>query len=84
LLLSAIWQTDFLRLYSTYVNNYPAAIQTLQERRQECPQFAQFLHKIEQKPECGYQDLQSLLIQPIQRIPRYEMLLLVPQRPEEF
>lgn len=69
-------ETDFLKLYSTYVNNYPTAMQTLHQLQAENPQFAQFLHRCEEKPECSYQDLHSLLIQPIQRIPRYEMLLL--------
>jgi hypothetical protein len=52
-------------------------MQTLHQLQAENPQFAQFLHRCEEKPECSYQDLHSLLIQPIQRIPRYEMLLLV-------
>lgn len=69
------WQTDFLKLYSTYVNNYPTALQTLHQLQQENAQFGQFIRKCEEKPECSFQDLPSLLIQPIQRIPRYEMLL---------
>lgn len=70
-------KTDFLKLYSTYVNNYPTALQTLNQMQQENQAFAQFIRRCEEKPECGFQDLPSLLIQPIQRIPRYEMLLLV-------
>jgi len=69
-------ESDFLLLYTTYVNNYNNAIATLARCLQTSSQFTAFVKKGEERPECAYLDLQSLLIQPIQRIPRYEMLLL--------
>ena len=37
--------------------------------------FHAFLKKCESRPECGRQTLQQLLINPVQRLPRYSLLL---------
>lgn len=39
------------------------------------PKFHAFLKKCESRPECGRQTLQQLLINPVQRLPRYSLLL---------
>ncbi|KAL6055009.1 Rho guanine nucleotide exchange factor (GEF) 17 [Balamuthia mandrillaris] len=67
-------QFDFVFLYSHYVDNYGNALDTL-DRCKKNPSFSTFLKKCEAKPECNYQDLPSFLIMPVQRVPRYEMLL---------
>ncbi len=36
-------QTDFLKLYSSYVNNYTNAMETYNRQIQENPQFAQYI-----------------------------------------
>eukprot|EP00698_Gefionella_okellyi_P001270 TRINITY_DN1118_c1_g1_i2.p1 TRINITY_DN1118_c1_g1~~TRINITY_DN1118_c1_g1_i2.p1 ORF type:complete len:566 (-),score=105.47 TRINITY_DN1118_c1_g1_i2:112-1809(-) len=61
-----------LTLYSSYVNNFNAAIATL-ERNRRRGSFAAFVNKtMSQHPNA---DLPSLLITPVQRIPRYLLLL---------
>lgn len=65
----------YLKLYTEYVNNHPAAISLLIELNANSKKFAALLKQIEQKPEVESQDLSSFLIRPIQRLPRYEMLL---------
>ncbi|XP_048241780.1 rho guanine nucleotide exchange factor 39-like isoform X1 [Haliotis rufescens] len=65
----------FLKLYSTYANNHEQAISTLQEWRQKKPEFADYIQRQEYRPELKGLKLNALLITPVQRIPRYKMLL---------
>lgn len=66
--------TDFLKVYTAYVNNYNDAINTIQQLSQN-PVFAKTLISCRDNPETGGHELQSYLIMPIQRIPRYVLLL---------
>src|SRR5690554_4367338 len=61
--------------YSEYVNNFTTGIELLKSEIQSNPKFAEFVKKCENSPESNYQDLNDFLIQPIQRIPRYQLLL---------
>jgi len=67
-------QTDFLVRYRHYINNYNTALATLQQNM-KIPEFKAFVQAREAQPECQHSDLQTFLLGPIQRIPRYEMLL---------
>eukprot|EP00808_Paulinella_micropora_P021698 g55677.t1 len=64
--------SSFLSKYTTYVNNFGNALDTLQQLQAKDP-FNQFLSKL--KAESNVQDLSAYLIMPIQRIPRYRMLV---------
>jgi len=64
---------DFLLCYSTYVNNYDHAIELL-TKAEENPAFVELLNKFTNSPIKGL-NLYSYLIMPIQRIPRYVLLL---------
>ncbi|MDP2436618.1 MAG: RhoGEF domain-containing protein, partial [archaeon] len=70
-------RVSFLRCYSAYVNNYSVTINTLAA----CEQRSSFRARMEELssaiPEDGrqLQSLYSYLIMPIQRIPRYLLLL---------
>eukprot|EP01103_Thecamoeba_quadrilineata_P002630 TRINITY_DN1254_c0_g1_i4.p1 TRINITY_DN1254_c0_g1~~TRINITY_DN1254_c0_g1_i4.p1 ORF type:complete len:593 (+),score=116.61 TRINITY_DN1254_c0_g1_i4:1344-3122(+) len=77
-------ETDFLEGYTKYINNYNLAIITLNQHKQSNPAFATLLKKCESNPAAHYHDLQSFLLQPIQRIPRYALLLrdLIKKLPE--
>lgn len=59
-----------LSLYTQYINGYDTAIATLQKVSRDNKKFIQFVSE-----KCENQSsavlLPSLLIQPIQRIPRY-------------
>jgi hypothetical protein len=62
---------EFLKCYNQYVNHYNKSIDTLAE----CAKSPAFLDFIRAKSvKCG-RELRDLLIVPIQRIPRYVMLL---------
>lgn len=66
--------TDFLKVYTAYVNNYNDAIKTLQELTQ-VEGVGHTLNECRSKPETNGLDIQAYLIMPIQRIPRYVLLL---------
>ncbi|KAL6042127.1 epithelial cell transforming sequence 2 oncoprotein-like [Balamuthia mandrillaris] len=69
---------DYLRLYKNYLNNYPKAlamIKTLKENKK----FVEFLETVRANRKQGSlfsnYELNSFLITPVQRIPRYIILL---------
>lgn len=61
-------------VYSLYCRGQQAAVQFLQEKLQE-PAFAAFLRECTGLPECNGLDLGSFLLEPVQRIARYPLLL---------
>jgi hypothetical protein len=66
------------KLYSNYVNNYDTAEMTMHECLRKHKPFAEFLEQVSDKLlEQGLRqtDLASHLILPIQRLPRYSLLL---------
>jgi hypothetical protein len=65
---------EFLRCYTQYVNNYENAIKILEELEKK-PAFVQFLQKCTNSEDLKGLNLYSYLIMPIQRPPRYELLL---------
>lgn len=72
--------TDFLLGYTEYVNNFDKALAMLTRCTKSSPEFALFVRNCEARPECNLHDLPSLLITPVQRIPRYTLLLQDLQR----
>ena len=62
----------YFKMYQTYLNNHDAAIARL-TKLQRKKEFATWCQN--QRQNCDNQTLQSLLILPIQRIPRYELCL---------
>ncbi|KAJ3139972.1 Intersectin 1 (SH3 domain protein) [Geranomyces variabilis] len=67
---------DSLTVYQTYCGNFGNALKVLQKLRVENPRLGEFL-KREQRhnPLCRSLDLSSFLLQPMQRITRYALLL---------
>ncbi|PVD33338.1 hypothetical protein C0Q70_04592 [Pomacea canaliculata] len=65
----------FLKLYATYANNHEQALAVLQEWTQKKPEFVEFIAKQESRPEIMGLRINALLITPVQRIPRYKLLL---------
>ncbi|KAJ1980592.1 hypothetical protein H4R35_001058 [Dimargaris xerosporica] len=65
----------FLRLYSVYVNNYDNATTKLDEWTKHRKKFAKYLSAAQSHPEHNQLNLLGYLLLPIQRVPRYEMLL---------
>ncbi|MDP2436310.1 MAG: FYVE zinc finger domain-containing protein [archaeon] len=65
-----------LRLYTEYCANYNHGCQRLEQKRDNNAKFAAFLDKTTLEVGNGINvPLQSYLIQPVQRIPRYRLLL---------
>jgi hypothetical protein len=62
-----------LRNYSTYVNNYDSAIEALATLSRST-NFREMHSEITRRPHCNL-GLEMLMIMPVQRIPRYELLL---------
>mmetsp|Transcript_16864 Transcript_16864/g.23464 ORF Transcript_16864/g.23464 Transcript_16864/m.23464 type:complete len:776 (+) Transcript_16864:183-2510(+) len=65
---------DYLKAYTGYVNNYNAAHWCLKEL-QENKDFATWCYEQRKLPQLENKDLDDFLIMPVQRIPRYNLLL---------
>lgn len=65
----------YLKSYTQYVNSYEGVFRTLEELRAKSPALDKFITKAEESPDAENQKLLSFLIKPVQRIPRYNMLL---------
>ncbi|XP_078346443.1 rho guanine nucleotide exchange factor 39-like [Oculina patagonica] len=65
----------FIKLYSTYANNFAKAQAALQEWEKKSVEFATFKKAQEARAECKGLNLAALLITPVQRVPRYKLLL---------
>lgn len=62
--------TDFLKVYTEYVYNFPKALTTFNSCKQKGP-FKSFLLECQTNPRCGEMDLLTYLNMPVQRIPYY-------------
>ena len=65
----------FLKVYTNYVANYNISIYTLNRCRTKKEKFAQWLSEREALSDLQGLKLGALLILPVQRIPRYQLLL---------
>jgi len=63
--------TPFFKIYTVYVNGYDAALSMVNEERERNTNFDKFLREIENEGIL----FQSFLVLPIQRPPRYVLLL---------
>ncbi|EDV40568.1 uncharacterized protein Dana_GF23861 [Drosophila ananassae] len=64
----------FFKLYSVYAFDYRGAMLAIQDLISKNPVFRKFLEQTESRPEVQ-RKLNSLMIVPIQRVPRYKLLL---------
>lgn len=65
----------FIKLYSTYANNFAKAQHELQGWEKKSNEFATFKKAQEMREDCKGLNLGALLITPVQRVPRYKLLL---------
>jgi len=63
--------------YSAYLNEFKVAMQTLAKYEHESLEFRQLLLKCQHSVDCVGLSLASYLLTPVQRLPRYELLLKV-------
>ncbi|XP_052780076.1 FYVE, RhoGEF and PH domain-containing protein 4-like isoform X2 [Mya arenaria] len=65
----------FLLLYTECVKNYDKALATIAKWTAQSQKFASLLQEIQMLPDCAALTLQHHMLEPIQRVPRYELLL---------
>ncbi|XP_067356309.1 FYVE, RhoGEF and PH domain-containing protein 4a isoform X3 [Channa argus] len=67
--------TPFLKMYAEYVKNFDHAMELLKQWTERSPQFKAIILEIQSQEACGCLTLQHHMLEPVQRVPRYEMLL---------
>ncbi|XP_041746515.2 FYVE, RhoGEF and PH domain-containing protein 4a isoform X2 [Coregonus clupeaformis] len=67
--------TPFLKMYAEYVKNFDKAMELLKQWTDRSPQFKAIIQDIQSQEACGSLTLQHHMLEPVQRVPRYEMLL---------
>ncbi|XP_029952054.1 FYVE, RhoGEF and PH domain-containing protein 4-like isoform X2 [Salarias fasciatus] len=67
--------TPFLKMYAEYVKNFDKAMELLKHWTDRSPQFKAIIQDIQSQEACGSLTLQHHMLEPVQRVPRYEMLL---------
>ncbi|XP_037552064.1 FYVE, RhoGEF and PH domain-containing protein 4 [Nematolebias whitei] len=65
----------FLRMYSDYVKNFDQAMELLRTWTKCSSAFRNIIQDIQSQDVCGSLSLQHHMLEPVQRVPRYEMLL---------
>ena len=65
-------------MYSAYMNEFKVAMHTLAKYEQSSQTFRQEVRRCQQQlTECDGLPLSAFLLTPVQRLPRYELLLKV-------
>ncbi|KAG1932481.1 FYVE, RhoGEF and PH domain-containing protein [Pimephales promelas] len=65
----------FLRMYAEYVINFDSAMDLIKQWMERSAQFSGVIQDIQSQDVCGNLTLQHHMLEPVQRVPRYEMLL---------
>ncbi|CAL4094312.1 unnamed protein product [Meganyctiphanes norvegica] len=66
---------DLEKAYPPFINFFEGVKELLGKLCQEKPRFHAFLKIAQNKPECGRQSFQELLIRPVQRLPSMSLLI---------
>ncbi|XP_056280403.1 FYVE, RhoGEF and PH domain-containing protein 4-like isoform X2 [Pseudoliparis swirei] len=65
----------FLRMYADYVKNFEQAMELVRTWNERSSVFRTIVQDIQSREVCGSLTLQHHMLEPVQRVPRYEMLL---------
>ncbi|XP_077630103.1 FYVE, RhoGEF and PH domain-containing protein 3 isoform X7 [Crocuta crocuta] len=65
----------FLKMYGEYVKNFDRAVELVSTWTQRSPLFKEVVQGIQKQEVCGNLTLQHHMLEPVQRVPRYELLL---------
>uniref|UniRef100_A0A4W3JLZ4 FYVE, RhoGEF and PH domain containing 4b n=1 Tax=Callorhinchus milii TaxID=7868 RepID=A0A4W3JLZ4_CALMI len=65
----------FLKMYGEYVRNFEKAMELVKTWMDRSLQFKAIVEDIQKQEACGNLTLQHHMLEPIQRVPRYELLL---------
>ncbi|XP_010159431.1 PREDICTED: FYVE, RhoGEF and PH domain-containing protein 2, partial [Eurypyga helias] len=65
----------FLKMYGEYVKNFDKAVELITVWSEKSPPFQELIADIQKRKVCANLTLQHHMLEPVQRIPRYELLL---------
>ncbi|XP_073397074.1 FYVE, RhoGEF and PH domain-containing protein 1 isoform X2 [Dendrobates tinctorius] len=65
----------FLKMYGEYVKNFDRAMELVNTWTERSSQFKSIVQEVQKEEACGNLTLQHHMLEPVQRIPRYELLL---------
>ena len=65
----------FLKMYTSYIRNFDGAMAAVDEWTKKSSAFASIVKQCEANPSCRGLMLKACLLEPVQRIPRYKLLL---------
>uniref|UniRef100_A0A674JEJ6 FYVE, RhoGEF and PH domain containing 3 n=1 Tax=Terrapene triunguis TaxID=2587831 RepID=A0A674JEJ6_9SAUR len=65
----------FLKMYGEYVKNFDRAMDMVNTWMQRSSPFKDVVQNVQKQDVCGNLTLQHHMLEPVQRIPRYELLL---------
>ncbi|XP_042201462.1 FYVE, RhoGEF and PH domain-containing protein 1 isoform X2 [Callorhinchus milii] len=65
----------FLKMYGEYVSNFDRAMELVSNWSQRSPHFTAVLQAVQKEDLCGNLTLTHHMLEPVQRIPRYQLLL---------
>ncbi|KAM5166083.1 FYVE, RhoGEF and PH domain-containing protein 2 isoform 1-T2 [Callospermophilus lateralis] len=65
----------FLKMYSEYVKNFGRAAELLATWTDKSPPFQEVIARVQSSEASGSLTLQHHMLEPVQRVPRYELLL---------
>lgn len=65
----------FLKMYTLYVGNFDKATETLSTWMKKSPAMTAVIEEIQKSKECENLTLQHHMLEPVQRVPRYQLLL---------
>ncbi|XP_066224479.1 FYVE, RhoGEF and PH domain-containing protein 3 [Saccopteryx leptura] len=65
----------FLKMYGEYIKNFDRAVELVSVWTQRSLLFRDIIHSIQKQAVCGSLTLQHHMLEPVQRVPRYELLL---------
>ncbi|XP_067913019.1 FYVE, RhoGEF and PH domain-containing protein 4-like [Heterodontus francisci] len=66
----------FLKMYGEYVKHFDKAMDLLDTLLQKCQPFRDIIEHIQAQAVCSSLTLQHHMLEPVQRIPRYQLLLM--------
>jgi hypothetical protein len=68
---------SFFKIYFEYLNNFTNSMALIRDLKENNPKFKEFLLGIRKKGLYNNLDLEDYLIKPVQRLPKYVLLLKI-------
>ena len=67
--------THHFQIYTEYISKFDKALKTLDEWTKKSPQFAEVVHEFEAQPKCASIPIAGYMLDIVQRITRYKLLM---------